>query len=69
MESHAVIIRTPLTLPPEKDEWVERLLMRIDGVQQVTGADDPARRKQACGRQSTQRSQSSYRQECCAHDC
>jgi ATP phosphoribosyltransferase len=35
MESHAVIIRTPLTLPPEKDEWVERLLMRIDGVQQV----------------------------------
>ena len=35
MESHAVIIRTPLTLPPEKDEWVERLMMRIDGVQQV----------------------------------
>src|SRR3954469_19076381 len=35
MKSHAVIIRTPLTLPPEKDEWVERLLMRIDGVQQV----------------------------------
>ena len=35
MESHAVIIRTPLALPPEKDEWVERLMMRIDGVQQV----------------------------------
>ncbi len=35
MESHAVIIRTPLPLPPEKDEWVERLMMRIDGVQQV----------------------------------
>jgi ATP phosphoribosyltransferase len=35
MESHAVIIRTPLTLAPEKDEWVERLMMRIDGVQQV----------------------------------
>lgn len=35
LESHAVIIRTPLTLPPEKDEWVERLMMRIDGVQQV----------------------------------
>jgi ATP phosphoribosyltransferase len=35
LESHAVIIRTPLVLPPEKDEWVERLLMRIEGVQQV----------------------------------
>jgi ATP phosphoribosyltransferase len=35
LESHAVIIRTPLELPPEKDEWVERLMMRIDGVQQV----------------------------------
>jgi ATP phosphoribosyltransferase len=35
LESHAVIIRTPVALPPEKDEWVERLMMRIDGVQQV----------------------------------
>src|ERR1700732_1256589 len=35
LESHAVLIRTPLTLAPEKNEWVERLLMRIDGVQQV----------------------------------
>ena len=35
LESHAVLIRTPLDLPPLKDEWVERLLMRIDGVQQV----------------------------------
>ncbi|HVO47321.1 MAG TPA: ATP phosphoribosyltransferase [Steroidobacteraceae bacterium] len=35
LESHAVLIRTPLRLPPEKDEWVERLLMRIEGVQQV----------------------------------
>jgi ATP phosphoribosyltransferase len=35
LESHAVLIRTPLHLPPQKDEWVERLLMRIDGVQQV----------------------------------
>jgi ATP phosphoribosyltransferase len=35
LESHAVIIRTPLNLPPEKNEWVERLMMRIDGVQQV----------------------------------
>jgi ATP phosphoribosyltransferase len=35
LESHAVLIRTPLKLPPLKDEWVQRLLMRIDGVQQV----------------------------------
>jgi ATP phosphoribosyltransferase len=35
LESHAVLIRTPVTLPPNKDEWVERLLKRIDGVQQV----------------------------------
>jgi ATP phosphoribosyltransferase len=35
LESHAVLIRTPLDLPPLKDEWVQRLLMRIDGVQQV----------------------------------
>lgn len=35
LESHAVLIRTPVTLIPEKDEWVERLLMRVDGVQQV----------------------------------
>jgi ATP phosphoribosyltransferase len=35
LESHAVLIRTPLELPPEKAEWVERLLMRIEGVQSV----------------------------------
>ena len=35
LESHAVLIRTPLTLPPLKSEWVERLVMRLDGVQQV----------------------------------
>ncbi len=35
LESHAVLIRTPVPLPAIKDEWVERLLMRIDGVQQV----------------------------------
>jgi ATP phosphoribosyltransferase len=35
LESHAVLIRTPLDLAHEKDEWVQRLLMRIDGVQQV----------------------------------
>ena len=35
LESHAVLIRTPVELPQEKAEWVERLLKRIDGVQQV----------------------------------
>jgi ATP phosphoribosyltransferase len=35
LESHAVLIRTPLNVPPEKEEWVERLLLRIEGVQAV----------------------------------
>ena len=35
LESHAVLIRTPVELPPEKAEWVQRLVIRIDGVQQV----------------------------------
>lgn len=35
LESNAVLIRTPVTLAPEKDAWVDRLLKRIDGVQQV----------------------------------
>jgi ATP phosphoribosyltransferase len=35
LQSHAVLIRTPLPLPPVKDEWVERLLLRIEGVEQV----------------------------------
>ena len=35
LESHAVLIRTPVTLAPAKADWVQRLLMRIDGVQQV----------------------------------
>ena len=35
LESHAVLIRTPLDLPAARHEWVQRLLMRIDGVQQV----------------------------------
>jgi ATP phosphoribosyltransferase len=35
LESRAVLIRTPLDLPPAKDEWVQRILMRIEGVQQV----------------------------------
>ena len=35
LESHAVLIRTPRELPQAKNDWVERLLLRIDGVQQV----------------------------------
>jgi ATP phosphoribosyltransferase len=35
LESHAVLIRTPRQLTRPKEEWVERLLQRIDGVQQV----------------------------------
>jgi ATP phosphoribosyltransferase len=35
LESHAVLIRTPVALATVKQDWVERLLMRIDGVQQV----------------------------------
>lgn len=35
LESHAVLIRTPRALSAEKEQWVRRLLMRIDGVQQV----------------------------------
>ena len=35
LESNAVLIRTPVALPKSKAEWVERLLQRIDGVQQV----------------------------------
>jgi ATP phosphoribosyltransferase len=35
LESHAVLIRTPVELPTAKNDWVQRLLMRIDGVEQV----------------------------------
>ena len=35
LESQAAIIRTPLAIPDEKQDWVHRLLLRIDGVQQV----------------------------------
>lgn len=35
LESHAVLVKTPKTLPDIKQEWVERVLMRIDGIQQV----------------------------------
>ncbi len=35
LESEAVLVRTPVPLPEEKADWVRRLLMRIEGVQQV----------------------------------
>jgi ATP phosphoribosyltransferase len=35
LQSQAMLIRTPVELPPAKQEWVDRLLLRIDGVQQV----------------------------------
>ena len=35
LESQAVLIRTPVPLPAAKEEWLQRLLLRIDGVQQV----------------------------------
>jgi ATP phosphoribosyltransferase len=38
LESQAALIRTPVPIPPEKQEWARRLLMRIDGVEQVKGS-------------------------------
>jgi ATP phosphoribosyltransferase len=35
MESQAAIISTPVPVSPEKQEWIHRIGMRIDGVQQV----------------------------------
>jgi ATP phosphoribosyltransferase len=35
LQSQAAIIRTPVPLPKEKQDWVHRLMLRIDGVQQV----------------------------------
>jgi ATP phosphoribosyltransferase len=35
LESHAVLIRTPVRLSEFKENWIERLLLRIDGVEQV----------------------------------
>jgi ATP phosphoribosyltransferase len=35
LESQALLIRTPVALSPVKQDWVDRLLLRIDGVQQV----------------------------------
>jgi ATP phosphoribosyltransferase len=38
LDSHAVLIRTPVPIPAEKRDWTRRLLMRIDGVEQVRGS-------------------------------
>jgi ATP phosphoribosyltransferase len=38
MQSQAVLIRTPVPIPEEKRDWSRRLLMRIDGVEQVKGS-------------------------------
>ena len=35
LESQVVVIRTPVKLPQFKEDWIERLLLRIDGVEQV----------------------------------
>jgi ATP phosphoribosyltransferase len=35
LESRAVLIQTPLALDAEKQSWTKRMLLRIDGVQQV----------------------------------
>jgi ATP phosphoribosyltransferase len=35
LESRAAIISTPVPVSPEKQEWIHRMEMRIDGVQQV----------------------------------
>lgn len=35
LESQAALIRTPVPVSSLKQEWIHRLLMRIDGVQQV----------------------------------
>jgi ATP phosphoribosyltransferase len=38
LQSVACLVQTPVDIPPEKTEWVERLVQRIRGVQQVRGS-------------------------------
>jgi len=38
LESVACLVQTPVDIPPEKTEWVNRLVERIKGVQQVRGS-------------------------------
>ena len=35
LQSQAMLIRTPVPLPRLKEDWLNRILLRIDGVQQV----------------------------------
>jgi ATP phosphoribosyltransferase len=35
LQSQAVLIRTPVPIPADKRDWCERLLLRIEGVEQV----------------------------------
>jgi ATP phosphoribosyltransferase len=35
LQSQAVLIRTPVPIPADKRDWSERLLLRIEGVEQV----------------------------------
>lgn len=35
LESHAVVLQTPVAVPAEKTEWINRLLQRVEGVMQV----------------------------------
>lgn len=35
LESQAVVLQTPVQVPAEKTEWINRLLQRIEGVMQV----------------------------------
>ncbi|HVN42256.1 MAG TPA: ATP phosphoribosyltransferase, partial [Steroidobacteraceae bacterium] len=35
LDSQAALVHTPVPLPAEKADWVRRILVRIDGVQQV----------------------------------
>jgi ATP phosphoribosyltransferase len=35
LQSQVMLIRTPMKLPTFKEEWISRLLLRIDGVEQV----------------------------------
>jgi ATP phosphoribosyltransferase len=35
LQSQAMLIRTPVPLPSAKEDWLRRILLRVDGVQQV----------------------------------
>lgn len=35
LESQAMLLQTPVAVPPEKAEWIDRLLQRVEGVMQV----------------------------------